>query len=591
MSLSLGVKNVVGYNRSRLLLNSVYKYVVSDWDIDRSKIRLRRSDDNFEKYFNPSGNKLDTASIDNFLEWNLLNGTEYRDYLYDSKLGVDSDSDGVSDGWTEGTLSNSIPQADELLGQRLMVKDPGFAFAKHQAGIKITGFSQGEEFVFATDYQHEKLNGASALGYKLRYVNSSDVQVGSTEFYTITDTESETYLSYSRVHTVPSDGTIVGFYVELFIQSTDSNPTEAYVWYKNAFVAKNDFVENIGLLTQDDNSDGVANEWIANAIINNTVYTIDSAQKISFTNAQNTTSSSGIERLDNTDLVDGDEFTLKLKLKTDNAYARFAFVALPSFTTINTVTNNESADFTEVTFNGTMPAGSTGYNVYLVTKAKQTGDNGSVWYKDVELLKSKNSAYVTEIQDPYGDNHAIQTTLSDQPVLVNQGVWYDAPRYTVDSDGKHLAPTENGFPSGNVSCTEHAVAKLDSLDTVYRGLFSYGTSEPKQAFGIGTDNTGELQGTFNQVDIKTSGYVNDDTEFFSLTFVYNATTSTATLYLNGNQVAQQTNLTGIFIVPEGDAKIGRYGNITDSIDGYIKKTTLFNEALTPEQVKLLANRK
>ena len=598
--IKLGLNNLFRKNMTQEIYNNALSTSVLDSGINEHRIRVRRDDDDFEKEFEPVSNKyLDTDSINTFLGWNILDGSEFRDYLYDDVLGVDSNSDGKSDGWAYIEKAGTITGTASCDGtcQKFDITNSTSRFGAYAIFSDYMSTTQGEEWLVRFDSSYTITEGVGKISYYFIFYNSSDAEVTRTNLPVSTQpTSGEGYVTNDINITVPSDGTIVKMRFGLgFYDDTGSGGLVGEACFKDAVLVKNTFLDDIGLLTEDDDDDGVANEWKGTSGSGNTdVFSIDSAQKIEIT-ASTTTNASRIDSPE-ISISAGEVLKYYLTYKISGnviASIKVRWYDGASYST-DTISNLTSTNFETVINEFTAPASTEHVVVRLLVEPTSIGNTGSVWFKDTSFVKQENSCYATKVFDKTGnENHLIQDTASSQPRLVNAGT------YEVDSNGDYALyfdGTDDFFD----------VTDNQELDITTGNLSILARHDPDTQTGYILARNGE-DGSENQyallytnatntaISLNGTSYSNDNDS--SNESKINVTTydhSNTKMYLNGSLIdtdAFTSNLTSRDNI--------QVGCRSDSVDGsskatfykgHIRRIIIFDSALIAEQVSLLSNR-
>lgn len=139
----------------------------------------------------------------------------------------------------------------------------------------------------------------------------------------------------------------------------------------------------------DINGDGISDGWTYNnnGITIATPSIEDGAQKLSVANASTASSSITMSKTSNPCKVNN-IIIMKVKYKTNNCYFRVSVLSQPSnnmlgYTTVNLESEGAYTEFV-YTFNA-IPLGETSFNVIVAARAKNIGDTGDVWVKDIKL--------------------------------------------------------------------------------------------------------------------------------------------------------------------------------------------------------------
>ena len=440
--------NVINYNKPEQLYRNVLNSAVGDWSINRSRLRIRRADDDFEKEFEPiMGRYLDTASITDFLQYNRLDGSKYRDYLYDIPLGVDSDGNGISDGWSYESYSLTTLDNES----RNSVQKLGFIDANAND-------------VSSTIYRHTQFTTGTTISAKCTF--KTDNAYGR---FTLVN-----YPSYSTIDskiniesegeftTVTLSGTSSGSAVIFYIATRPKNIGDTGALYvQDAILVKNSFIEDIGLLKEDDNSDGVANGFSAETGSNVTATrSVDGVQKIIITNSTgidlaNVITTKVIEVSENDEISISVENKVVGNVKTRISINNYINGSYQSRIDGSVFYNN--TDYQTTIENFTIPASVNGIKIKFETISFGAGQIGEGHFKEATLKLNNNSVRISKIFDiSKNGNHAYQTAAESQPTLVNEGIFVtDIDLNQLDT----LYPTfasaidDNLLPSGNFENT------------------------------------------------------------------------------------------------------------------------------------------
>lgn len=583
LGLFLEINNVL----NNAIFQKIFRDAVGRWSINESNLRLRRLDDDFEKVFTPYGRILDTASITNFHSWNLLNGAEYKDYLYDSPLGVDSNDDGISDGWSfsfngfDGTVDKSI--VDGV--QRLTITNGGTNTQESFIFVN-TSISNLEDYSIQVE--------ARVFGDLSAKMLTTELPTGDSKSSDIVISSDWTKINLSNV--VDDSDTTLQTKLRIIPNQIGST---GYVEYRNAVLVKNNFIEDIGLLTQDDNSDGVANGWTydANGFDGTVVRSVSSnGQKLEITSG-GTNTLEAFCQFETLIPDSGQNFILSVEARVSgDVSGRFRYSSgaggNPAAIAGDTFNNT---DWQTIDFNvdiitiGATPQ----FKIRIVPNS--VGSTGYVEYRNATLKQTNNSVYVTEIQDVSGNgNHATQSTSSDQPRLVNAGV------FEVDSDGNnsiyydgtddHFDITDNAglnITSGGLSIL--AKHDPDNLDRVImsRSDTSYSTTQYSLAMSSSiADGIFIINGS--------NGAETTTLETASQTIIATYDDITNKIYKNGNLEDTENYTTPL--VSRNNVTIGARSSNADAsttsghYQGHISEIAIFNKALTQSQVTTLTNR-
>jgi hypothetical protein len=241
----------------------------------------------------------------------------------------------------------------------------------------------------------------------------------------------------------------------------------------------------------DANADGVSDGWtfsdngvtLASKSIN------EDAQKLSVTSASVTSSTVQISKT--LTAVPGNTIAVSVQYKTDNAYGRIVIRSTPSNTDVSIGANLVSDGvYTTYTATGDVIPGDTGYSIILGLRAKNVGDTGSVWIKEIPNVPlvtiSNQSAYVTTIYDQSGNGlNAVQTTSGNQPRIVNDGV------VDVDVSGK---PTIKFNGSSSVlSIPNNSALDITAQPLMLNVVLISGEQDGRYVLTRNNDNSATIQ--------------------------------------------------------------------------------------------------
>ena len=579
-------RNVLSNSTVQSIERNIYSNAVARWSLDESTVRLRRADDDFEKEFAPLGRVLDTASIDNFHSWNLLNGAEYKDYLYDVPLGVDSNGNGISDGWVyisngfDGTVlttaENNIQKIELTVGGT-NVNEPYISYEQ-------SGMSAGDIFYISVDV---KLTGD--VKGRLAFTSKSSNATTFGDYFTNTDWQTVTLTA-----TVNTGDNIIEPKLRIAPNQVGSL---GYAEFRNAILVKNDFIEDIGLLTEDDNSDGVANELVLNGTAHNTyTNTVTTSQNFEIT-ASDTTSYRAYDLFEDGFTVD-DTYVVKVQGEI-SATANVRGRLLLQWFNDSTFLRNDFAPivtnsgFISNEIEGIAPAAANRVIISLFSSPTVIGNTGTIKFKNITIKQTNNSVYCTKKFDKTGNgNHAIQTVEASQPRLVNAGVYDTNPdtgKISLKYDGVDDFLDTGVSSVGGIKLFADANEEFTVITNHHVPIGNEGTIIGKGAADILTRNFQLFVNGSNDSFVVLRGISQNIAVYNDFTSViWDKTTAK---YILGDETTNTLNVGTASDDTNQRIIIGARSNGTGYyLNGYISDVVIFNKALTTSQIKLLSNR-
>ena len=178
-----------------------------------------------------------------------------------------------------------------------------------------------------------------------------------------------------------------------------------------------------------------------------------------------------------------------------------------------------------------LPSNTAQVDIACRIKATVIGYTGSIWLRNISIVNSNQSAYVTTLYDQSGNGiHATQATVANQPRIVNAGV------VDVDANGKPtMVFSGSQYLGGNLSSLINSyisvlsVAKYNSLATT-QSILSIGNMTASIGCGI---NFGGWTSMFEWGGTEAK-YTSIDTNQNQLSFARDVGVNNFKTYKNGN---------------------------------------------------------
>ena len=514
----------------------------------------------------------------------MLDGSEYKDYLYDVPLGVDTNDDGVSDGWTfaDNGVTTSSKEIEEN-AQKITITNANSNASSVTLKTNVLA-TAGEEISIKFKYKTDNMQMRFAF-----LTQPSSTLINSPATSNLLSEGEYTEVEYTGTISVGGDTSVDIIFGARAININDTGS----IWFKDAVLVKNSFIEDIGLLTQDDDSDGIANEWDLNDPTGATITrTVVGEQRVNVSASGADNDRGGISIQIPVEINTDYEVTIEQKVSgatgTFEGRCRIFQGGSPVIETEETNTEYETK-----TLNFTSDGSNSTIFIYLQGYCVTGGDTGVAHFKNATLKQTNNSTYVTKIFDKSGNgNHAIQTVASYQPRLINAGT------FEVMSDGDYgmyFDGTDDRFDvvdSSGLDITSGDLSLLANFDPDGAGyIFSRNLSA----------STSTQYGLFFNGTSRSEVWIDD----LNRAFVYDGTLAQKINIFTYDHINIKTYLNNVIdetvahtaILPSYDnIQIGCRSGSTDGVTkaifltGHINRIVIFNKALSQTQITLLTNR-
>ena len=222
-----------------------------------------------------------------------------------------------------------------------------------------------------------------------------------------------------------------------------------------------------------------------------------------------------------------------------------------------------------------------------VVRVRRSSDNAEQDFTATEItdgtlttFTGANDGFVTIWYDQSGDsNNSTQTTASNQPKIVSNGVIIDDIAFTLDGINDNLSI--GSFSANSVATISFWVKLTDTIESGFSGN--------QRPFG----KAGNFEARWNSngsivIDLFASSSLIStkntwlNTEWHNITIVYNQSTNQSGLYVNG--ILDLTGNVGSDLGPSGNYLIGSTYNNTGNLKGKIGNFLIYNRALDSTDV-------